>query len=87
MVESIVFMQIEDNIVTFERDNGNTIIYPISLVPMPYVEGDIIKVIAHDEGFIEFLELDSEEMERRRANVISKKLKLRERARRSTNKK
>lgn len=34
---------------------------------------------------IEFIELNVEEMEKRRQNVMNKKLRLRERARRSTN--
>ena len=86
MEERIVCMQIEDNMVTFEKEDGDTIIYPISLVPMAYKEGDIIKAILHKEDFIEFLELDVEEMELRRARLKSRKFNLRNRARRSTNK-
>ena len=86
MIENIVFMQTEDNMVTFERMNGDTIIYPIALVPMPYKEGDIIKAIVHEGDFIEFLELDTDEMEYRRKSLRDKKLRLRDRARRSTNK-
>lgn len=85
MKENIVFMQIEDNMVTFEKENEDTIIYPISLVPIQYKEGDIIQVIIHEQDYIEFIELNVEEMEKRRQNVMNKKLRLRERARRSTN--
>ena len=46
--ERIVFMQTEDRQVTFERENGDTIIYALALVPPEYKEGDIIKVIVHD---------------------------------------
>ncbi len=86
MIERIVFMQAEDNMVTFEKENGDTIIYPISLVPKCYTEGDIIKAIIHGEDFIKFLELDTAEMESRRVSLKDKKAELRERARRSTNK-
>lgn len=83
--EKILFMQVEDNMVTFEKENGDTIVYPICFVPLPYKEGDIIISIIHSEDFIEFLELDIDEMKRRRKNLMSKKLRLRARARRSTN--
>ena len=86
MKENVVFMQIEDNMVTFERENEDTIIYPISLVPVEYKEGDIIQVIIHEEEVIEFIELNVEEMKKRRQDVMKKKSRLRERARRSTNK-
>ena len=86
MEEKIVFMQVEDNMVTFEKENGDTIIYPIDLVPFDFLEGDIIKAIIHSEDFIEFLELDIDEMNRRREEIRSKKAGLRDRARRSTNK-
>lgn len=79
-------MQVEDNMVTFEKENGNTIIYPITLVPVSYAEGDIIKVIIHGDDFIEFLELDTDEMNSRRSSISTKKSSLRERARRTTNK-
>ena len=84
MVEHIVFMQVEDNMVTFEKENGDTIIYPITLVPTDYKEGDIIKVINHSKSYIEFIELDKQEMEFRKAKMQAKKLRLRERAKRST---
>lgn len=84
MKERIVFMQLEDNMVTFEKENGDTIIYPIILVPTDYKEGDIIKAIVHGEDFIEFIELDKEEMEYRKAKIQAKKLSLRQRARRSS---
>ena len=84
--EKIVFMQTEDNMVTFERENGDTIIYPLVLVPSCYEEGTIIKSIIHENHFIEFLELDYDEMLSRREKIRTKKLGLRARARRSTNK-
>ena len=84
-IERIVFMQIEDNMVTFEKEDGDTIIYPEDLVPFPYTEGDIIKVILHEEGFIEFIELDTEEMAYRHARMMERKARIRQRARRSTN--
>lgn len=86
MTEKIVFMQTEDDMVTFEREGGSTIIYPIYLVPDSYNEGDIIEAIVHDkENFIEFLELDTDEMNLRRANITPKKSRLRDRAKRGTN--
>lgn len=86
MAEKLVFMQTEDNMVTFEREGGTTIIYPISLVPDSYKEGDIIEAIVHvEENFIEFLELNTHEMNLRRANITPKKSRLRDRAKRSTN--
>lgn len=85
MEERIVFMQVEDNMVTFERENGDTIIYPINLVPDVYTNGDIIKAIVHSEDVIEFLELDTEEMERRHLSLLEEKARLRARAKRSTN--
>lgn len=86
MIERIVFMQVEDNMVTFEKENGDTIIYPKYLVPEHYKEGDIINAIVYDEEYIEFFEIDLEEMERRRKLLRDKKIKLRKRAKRSTNK-
>lgn len=86
MIEKIAFMQVEDNMVTFEKENGDTIIYPISLVPVSYKEGDIINAIVHGEYFIEFLNLNTEEMQARHSNLMIKKSRLRDRARRTTNK-
>lgn len=82
--EKIVFMQNEDNMVTFEKENGDTIIYPLVLVPSCYEEGHIIKAILHENDFIEFLELDYDEMISRREKIHEKKQGLRARARRST---
>lgn len=83
MPEKIVFLQCEDDIVTFEKENGDTIMYPLSIVPSAYKDGDIIKVIIHDD-FIEFLELDIDEMNHRRAQMADKKCRLRNRARKSS---
>lgn len=79
MMEKITFMQLEDNMVTFERETGETIIYPKALVPTCYEEGDIIKVNIYEEDFIEFIELDIEAMEARRQKILAKKLALKER--------
>ena len=84
MPENIVFLQCEDDFVTFEKDDGTTITYPIGCVPFGYKDGDIITVIIHDK-FIEFLELNIDEMNRRYANMAEKKSRLRNRAKRSTN--
>lgn len=86
MIEKIVFMQVEDGMVTFERENSDTIIYPIALVPISFKEGDIIKAIIHEENVIEFLEIDIEEMEYRREKIAKRKASIRERAKRSSNK-
>ena len=84
-MERIVFMQTEDNMVTFERENGTTIIYPIDMVPQKYKLGDIIKVTILGDDNIIFLGRDQKEMERRQANIEEKKMSLKERARRTTN--
>ena len=81
--ERIVFMQTEDRQVTFERENGDTIIYALPLVPPEYKEGDIIKAIVHDESFIEFLELDVDEMNRRRQSSRLKRERLGRRIRKA----
>ena len=83
--ERLVFMQIEDGMVSFERNDGSTIIYPISKVPDTFKEGDIILSIVHSEDFIEFLELDTLEMEARHARISEKASRIRARARRSSN--
>lgn len=85
MEERIVFMQTEDMMVTFEKEDGSTITYPIFLIPEPYKEGDIIKVILHAD-YIEFLELDLDEMERRKVILQAKKMSLKERIKRNTSK-
>lgn len=84
-MERIVFMQTEDNMVTFERENGDTIIYPLDMVPQKYKSGDIIKVTILGEDNIIFIGRDQKEMERRQANIEEKKMSLRERVRRTTN--
>lgn len=81
MVEKIVYMQQEDNMVTFERENGDTIIYPKDSVPGLYVQGDIIKAVISDNNSIQFLELDIEEMNLRSQILKYRKSKIRERAR------
>lgn len=84
-MDRIVFMHIEDNMVTFERENGDTIIYPADCVPQKYQPGDIIKAIILGDDNIIFLGRDQKEMERRQANIEEKKMSLRERAKRTTN--
>jgi len=83
MIEKIAFMQVEDNMVSFEKKNGDTIIYPIVLVPVSYKPGDIISAIIHDGDFIEFIDLDTEEMQLRSAKMKEKKSRIRDRARRT----
>ena len=85
MTVRIVFMQVEDNMVTFEKEDGSTIIYPKNLVPSCYTEGDIIKVIIHGEDNIQFLELDTAEMDHRHKSLMARKARLSARASRSTN--
>ena len=84
MPERLVFMQTEDNMVSFERDDGSTIIYPQEAVPSTFKEGDIIISIVHSEDFIEFIELDTAEMEARHARIAARAARLRARARRTT---
>lgn len=75
MEERIVFMQEEDGTVTFERENGETITYPIVIVPEEYKQGDVIKAVVYPEQVL-FLGIDYEEMERRRKRINSIKQKL-----------
>lgn len=84
MTERLVFMQTEDNMVSFERDDGSTIIYPKEAVPENFKEGDIIISIVHSENLIEFIELDTAEMEARHARVSARTARLRARAQRAT---
>lgn len=84
MTERLVFMQTEDNMVSFERNDGSTIIYPKEAVPANFKEGDIIISIVHSEDLIEFIELDTLEMEARHARVSARAARLRARAQRAT---
>ena len=84
MTERLVFMQTEDNMVSFERDDGSTIIYPKEAVPDNFKEGDIIVSIVYSEENIEFIELDTAEMEERHARTAARAARLRARAQRST---
>ncbi len=84
IIERLLFMQTEDNMVSFEKENGDTIIYPVALIPLVYKEGDIIKSIVHDDDFIEFIELDLEEMRARAERIKTRAARLRARAMRST---
>jgi len=84
MTERLVFMQTEDGMVSFERDDGTTIIYPVNCVPENFKEGDIIISIVHSEEHIEFLELDTAEMEARHARISDRAARIRARAKRST---
>lgn len=84
MKERLIFMQIEDEMVTFEREDGSTIIYPQSAVPKNFKDGDIIISIVHSEENIEFIELDIVQMEARHARIAAITARLRARAQRST---
>ncbi len=56
MPENILFMQVEDGFVTFERQTKETIIYPLSMVPVDFQkEGLLLRAIVHNEDDIEFL--------------------------------
>lgn len=56
MPENILFMQVEDGFVTFERQTKETIIYPLSMVPIEFQEeGKLLRAIVHDEENIEFI--------------------------------
>lgn len=84
MNERLVFMQTEDGMVSFERDDGSTIIYPKDAVPENFKEGDIIISIVHSEDYIEFIELDTAEMQARHERIAARAARLRARAQRST---
>ena len=84
MNEKLLYMQTEDGMVSFERDDGSTIIYPLSSVPDTFKEGDIIISIVHGEDYIEFIEIDTAEMEARRARVAARAARIRARAQRAT---
>lgn len=84
MNERLLYMQTEDGMVSFERDDGSTIIYPLSSVPDTFKEGDIIISIVHSEEYIEFIEIDTIEMEARRARVAARAARIRARAQRAT---
>ncbi len=84
MPERLVYMQTEDGMVSFERDDGSTIIYPHSDVPNTFKEGDIILSIVHSEDFIEFIEIDTAEMEARHARIAARAARIRARAQRAT---
>lgn len=85
MTERLLYMQTEDGMVSFERDDGSTIIYPLSSVPDTFKEGDIIISIVHSEDYIEFIEVDTVEMEARHARVSARAARIRARAQRATN--
>lgn len=87
LMERLVFMQCEDGIVSFEKEDGNTIMYPATRIPEDYKEGDIIKAVIYEEniadgiGFIEFYGIDVVEMERRRSKNEKRRSRLRNRIR------
>lgn len=85
MTERLVYMQTEDGMVSFERTDGSTIIYPQKDVPNFFKEGDIIISIVHSENFIEFIELDTAEMKARHARIADRAARIRARAQRSSN--
>ena len=77
--ERLVIMQTEDGITTLEKDDGNTIHFPSSMIPSFYSEGDIVTAIVYSEDCIKFLSLDSKEMKRRQEAIRAKKEALRNR--------
>lgn len=80
-MERLTLMSVEDEIATLEKDDGSTIYYPYDEILEDYSLGDVIKVHIYNKSYIEFIEVDFHEMERRRANAVNKKLSLRERLR------
>jgi len=69
MKENLVYMRKEDNMVTFERENLDTIDYDAALVPGKYKENDIIVCeVTSFEGdyFIKFIERNDDEMKKRK---------------------
>ena len=78
-IERLTIMQTEDNVTTLERENGDTIFYSANTIPTSYSEGDIVTAIVYSNDKIDFLGLDSEEIERRRLAIQEKKSKLRDR--------
>ena len=87
--ERLIIMQTEDGMVSLEREDRTTLIYPLQSFPknIPNVEGTIIRAIVHSEDCIEFIAIDTiamEESKRKRAQRKGKRQRLRERARRST---
>lgn len=79
MKERIVFLKEEDGIVTFQRENKETVIYPKRLLPKHYLQGDIIEAIIHKDYSIEFIGLDIEEMNKKRANLENRLARLKRR--------
>ena len=84
MTERLVYMQTEDGMVSFERNDGSTIIYPQVAVPETFKEGDIIISIVHSEDNIEFIEIDTVEMEARHTRISARAARIRARAQRAT---
>lgn len=84
MIENILFMQVEDGFVTFERSNKETIIYPLCMVPIEFQkEGKLLRAIVYDEDTIEFIGfVPEEENQSRRDMIHSKTDRLRRRFRR-----
>ena len=87
--EQLIVMQTEDGMVSLERENRSTLIYPLQAFPehIPSAEGTIVRAIVYSEDNINLLEVDTvamEEARKRRAQRKGKRQRLRERARRST---
>ena len=83
MPENILFMQVEDGFVTFERQTKETIIYPLCMVPDEFQkEGKLLRAIIHDENNIEFIGFVPEsENQARRDKIHSRTKSLRNRIR------
>lgn len=77
--ECIVFMQVEDGIAIFEREDGSTICYDVLDIPYEFKEGDIINAIVYidsNKTFITFIGKNIKEMERRKEVAERLKAKL-----------
>ena len=83
--ERIVFTQIEDDIASFERKDGEIVFCLVCNVPAPYKEGDIIRAVVNGDDDIEFVDIDHEAMAARRERMANRAARLRARAHRTTN--
>ena len=76
--ECIVFMQVEDGIASFEREDGSTVCCNVLAVPYGFKEGDVINAIVcidNNKTHISFFSKNTEEMERRKE--VAERLKAR----------
>lgn len=87
MRKKLLYMQVEDEVVSFETDDREVIQYSVYLVPPEYKRGDIIwcDVTAHGTSFyIDFTnaQIDKAEMLRRKTRIDAKARGLRNRIKR-----